>query len=629
MIGLRITTGGAYPSSVWFDNIIVRSLEQPTPTPTLTPSPIPTPTPLTPVVFLPGLGGSINFEEMFTGSSNPSGWKITPGANIYKNILKIFDYPNNPNFYVFYYDWRKSATESAEALVNFIKNDVRPQNKVDLIGHSLGGLVARTCVQTKENNCYADKLITVGSPHLGVIEAYTAVEAGEVWHTGVIKMIFELLIYYYQNPGETRRETLQRVAPIMNDLLPNFEFLHRNDSLVPWNTLSIQNPLLPLLSDFSKLADITKTLYGNSYPTLNSLTVRETNTLNKILGNWPDGEPVDHGTTSNEGDGTILSLSAKIDHSNIENFPFSLDHGGIISDQSALEKIFSLIGRSPPSTGNNPLEEDKNYLVFLVHSPVKISLSDLPEDTYSSNELIIVPNCQHKTYILDVTGSDDGYYHLSVGQIYGQEVLWHDYLRDVKEDEQLEFAVDPENPQEDPLLGQDENQIKSSLTVAINEFEKEIRESSIKVAHQKVLLNFLGKLRGGDQSNLSDLSYLNNLNSLRKQLLVFEKNKFLNRETTLLFRDKASRMAKILETLVFQNSEKISKNQASASIKATGEIKGSIVISSLTKEGALVFLEAQEKLDKANEALGKGEYWQAYIYSQEAKDLFLEAKLIP
>jgi pimeloyl-ACP methyl ester carboxylesterase len=628
-IGLRVTTGAAYPSSVWFDNILVRSLEEPIPTatPTLipTPTPTPTPTPPIPVVFLPGLGCSINFEEMFIGSHNPSGWKITPGVNIYQNILNVFNYPNNPNFYVFFYDWRRPATESAEALINFIKNDVRPWNKVDLIGHSLGGLVARACVQTKENNCYANKLITVGSPHLGVVEAYPAVEAGEIWRTGVMKMAFELLIHYYQKPGETRRETLQRVAPIMNDLLPNFEYLYQNGSLIPWNTLSIQNPLFPLLSNLSELANIVKTFYGRSYPTLNSLTVKETNMLNKILGNWPDGEPIDRGSTSNEGDETILSLSAKIDYPNIENFSFNLDHGGIISDQSALEKIFDLIGKTLPEGRNDSLEEEENYLVFFVHSPVKISLTDLPEGSYASDELIIVPNPQEGNYTLNITNSSDGYYLLSVGQINGKQVLWHDYLREVKENEQLEFAINPENPQENPLV-QSEDQLKNSLTVAINEFEKEIRESSIKAAHQKVLLNFLGKLRRGNQSSLSRLS---NLSSLRNQLLVFERNKFLDRETALLLRDKASRMAGILETLAFQSPEKINKSKASASIKATEEIKGSIVISSLTKEGALVFLEAQEKLDKANGALGKGGYWQAWIYSQEAKDLFLEAPKIP
>lgn len=39
-IGLRISTGGAFPTEIWFDNIVVTSLDNSTPTPT--PTPIPT-----------------------------------------------------------------------------------------------------------------------------------------------------------------------------------------------------------------------------------------------------------------------------------------------------------------------------------------------------------------------------------------------------------------------------------------------------------------------------------------------------------------------------------------------------------------------------------------------------------
>ncbi len=172
-----------------------------------------------------------------------------------------------------------------------------------------------------------------------------------------------------------------------------------------------------------------------------------------------------------------------------------------------------------------------------------------------------------------------------------------------------------------------EQDFRTSLSVAIDEFEKEIRESAIKSPHQKVLLNFLGKFRDG--RDLSHLSYLSNLSSLRNLLLIFEKNKFLDQETALLFRAKTSRIAGILETLAFQNPGKVNKNQAAASIKGVEEVKGLIVLDNLTKEGALIYLEAQEKLDKANQALGKGKYWQAWIYAQGAKDLFGETSRVP
>lgn len=210
-VGLRVGTGGFPSSEVWFDNVMVCSLDDacepssltptptvepitttptpisPTPTPTPTPLPTPTPTPLTPVVFLPGLGGSINFKEMFLGIPDPGNWQMTPGAKVYDNLLKAFE--GDSSFYTFNYDWRKPVLENAQKLNTFIKNTVNPwNNKVDLIGHSLGGLIARACVQNTENDCYAEKLITVGSPHLGAVDIYPVIEAGEIWGKGVFRL---------------------------------------------------------------------------------------------------------------------------------------------------------------------------------------------------------------------------------------------------------------------------------------------------------------------------------------------------------------------------------------------------------------------------------------------------------
>ncbi len=102
-IALGIITG-ADSSEVWYDNVLVEDLS-----PSLPPAPI---------VFLPGLGGSFNFKEMFLGIDNPGGWKITPGANVYKNLLETFK--DQDYFYIFYYDWRLPVLENAQKLNQFI-----------------------------------------------------------------------------------------------------------------------------------------------------------------------------------------------------------------------------------------------------------------------------------------------------------------------------------------------------------------------------------------------------------------------------------------------------------------------------------------------------------------------------
>lgn len=621
-IGLRVGTGAVSPTEVWYDNVMVCSLDDP-----CEPSgpAQPTPTPLPPVVFLPGLGGSINFKAMFLGDTNSNEWQLTPGANVYQNILKAFNYPDNPNFYVFYYDWRKSVLDNAQKLDNFIKNTVKPwNNKVDLIGHSLGGLVARACVQKNDDHCMADKLITVGSPNLGAIDAYPAVEAGEIWRTGVMKMALELFLHYYQKPGETRRETLIRIAPVMYDLLPNFDYLYKNGSPFPWENLSVENPLLSQLSDFSKLENITKTLYGNSYPTLNSLTLTEANTLDKVLGNWPDGVP-DTKNFTTEGDGIVLSLSAKIDHPNIENFSFDLDHGGIISSQSALEKIFSLVNRELLTTNNNPLKETENYLVFFVHSPVKISSPDTQISDFISDELIIIPNPQNKIYTLNVEGLQNGYYSLSVGQILGEKVVWNDYFGESRtnKSQAFRFTINPESAGENPLVDPSGINTKAGIQARIGEFRKEVSESNLKKAFLKVLLDILGKIekdKNFPEKGLLDISLL------RKTLLAFKQQKILTEDLSLEFRKKANELNSFFEFLAFLNPRKVNKYQAQVVIKSTNGIKEEIFKDKLNKAKAFIFLEAQEKFEKAKNALGKGEYYRALIYAQEAKDLFLEVR---
>ncbi|MEM3504413.1 MAG: hypothetical protein QW134_09360, partial [Nitrososphaeria archaeon] len=315
---------------VWFDNIVVKSLDEedvtPTPTfsPTITPIPTQTPIPLYPIVFLPGLGASINYEEMFLGIPNPNGWKMTPGANLYKNILNIFS--NDSNFYLFNFDWRKSVSENANNLYKFIENKINSSpKKVNLLGHSLGGLVARTCVQTKPNNCFVNKLITVGSPQLGAVDAYPALEGGEIWRSGPVKMLYELLVHYYQRPGETRRETIQRIAPVLFDLLPTFNYLIKNDKEILPNELTIKNNLLPNISEVVSIQPFTKAIIGRNCSTVEKIILEEPNFIDNLLGDWLDGKPKDKIYTL-EGDTSVLVKSASFGTSNIESYIYDLDH---------------------------------------------------------------------------------------------------------------------------------------------------------------------------------------------------------------------------------------------------------------------------------------------------------------
>lgn len=146
-----------------------------TPTPTLTPTSLPTPTPTLnysrfhPVILIHGLGGV------------PKDWEL-PDQN-YVKLLEDQGYPadyikeyvyadadNNPLTYDYQGDIPKVSAN--------MKNDVDELSKkssenggdglVDLVGYSLGGLVAREYLHQNPVDHKIRKLITVGTPHQGV-----------------------------------------------------------------------------------------------------------------------------------------------------------------------------------------------------------------------------------------------------------------------------------------------------------------------------------------------------------------------------------------------------------------------------------------------------------------------------
>ena len=101
------------------------------------------------------------------------------------------DDPNqNPNFFVFAYDWRKSNVENAAKLKDYVGcvQQFFPNTKVDIIAHSMGGLLSRRYVLDNPNDHHIDKLITVGTPWLGSPKLLHVLETGEFIRVGVINI---------------------------------------------------------------------------------------------------------------------------------------------------------------------------------------------------------------------------------------------------------------------------------------------------------------------------------------------------------------------------------------------------------------------------------------------------------
>lgn len=78
--------------------------------------------------------------------------------------------PSNTDLYCFSYDWRKSVTYNGDKLKAFVDDVLlwTGQTKVNIVAHSLGGLVFKQFI--KDNQSYKSKIkkaVFAGTPHLG------------------------------------------------------------------------------------------------------------------------------------------------------------------------------------------------------------------------------------------------------------------------------------------------------------------------------------------------------------------------------------------------------------------------------------------------------------------------------
>jgi len=234
----RINNSSAQNWSANIDNFeIAFDYEQgstPTPTlaPTLTPTPTPTPIPeKTPLILIPGIGGSeLKISEMKIWAANDGHMGIftniyLPNETVWPNIPQAilsseddyFDvlrmkadgltseaniettdnlvdfayqgtkdfflsngYVLGKDFFLFPYDWRKDISLTAPLLDKKI-NDIKIQTgsqKVDIVAHSMGGLVARNYISDSSRAQNVRKLFTLGTPHLGSVKFLQAINYG-------------------------------------------------------------------------------------------------------------------------------------------------------------------------------------------------------------------------------------------------------------------------------------------------------------------------------------------------------------------------------------------------------------------------------------------------------------------
>ncbi len=276
---------------------------------------------LDPVIIIPGI----------LGSAEKNGeWLIDPIFHTYDDLidtLKANGYTEDKDLFVFPYNWRQSNVLTAFQLHQKIEEikQICQCDKVDLVGHSMGGLVARQYAQSDYYANDIDQLIFLGTPHLGAPMAYLAWEGGE---TGInFEDIFLKLFLTWEGKklGFSNLFDYSRNNPInsVQELLPIYDYLRdtqtgllrsypenypRNDFLE-----SLNDSLSDLLVSDINIINIVGDAGASS--TINFLRVD--NSSNLPL--WEHGYPEEFYNTNSErglewgdGDKTVPALSADI-----------------------------------------------------------------------------------------------------------------------------------------------------------------------------------------------------------------------------------------------------------------------------------------------------------------------------
>lgn len=408
-----------------------------------------------PIIILPGLMASWNKEAILHNQPvNFDQWTIPRFITEYNgliNSLKNLDYQENIDFFVFPYDWRQPIEKTTNDLYQFLENKIwsnNPSKKVNLIGHSLGGLIAR--IFSQKNQEKVNQLITVGSPHQGTVQVYPPLAGGEINRENSFLWLAEkLILILNKSTIETDRVTIQKNFPVAFDLWPTFDFLKKSDgNFIPIKQLTIQNQLLNNYNQsFSLIFPQLITIYGEKdSQTPAGYIVNPPNLIDKTLNNYPDGRPIS--IFYDLGDYTVLTKSAKQD---TDHEKLDLDHGEIITDQSAIKKIFNLINIDYQDEKIIPGKKTiiSPSLIFLIRSPAELKVKYNDQIYNEENGIIFIENAQAGQYQLELKGFSSGEYQLIIWQIGENNDLWETVKNNTNQDQIDNYLINfiPQNPQ--------------------------------------------------------------------------------------------------------------------------------------------------------------------------------------
>lgn len=339
-------------------------------------------------------------------------------------------------------------------------------------------------------------MITVATPHQGIVQVYRPIEAGEfdkdnsfLWLAGKA-----LLSLYRQNPLEFKKDIIRKNFPALYDLFPIFTFLKNGlQQDIQIDTLLFKNELLNVYKNtvqniFSKLISI----FGEKgQETPAGFVVNEPTLVDKLFGNYPDGRP--YRQFSGLGDYLVLSKSANLD-SDSQKIPF--DHTEIITEKDGIKKVLDLLGLSYQE--NQIVAGEKTILspslIFFIKSPVAVEVEYKGTSYNEQDGLIFIPKAAFGNYIIKVKGKEKGPYTIIIGQIGIEKDTWSRIEGKItaplplSQEDRYILSFDPQNPREFSINLNDVYLLFDMLITELESINETFQNSNLKIAIKNLSL---------------------------------------------------------------------------------------------------------------------------------------------
>lgn len=410
-----------------------------------------------PLILIPGILGS---------QKKAGQWQMDLVLHTYDNLyaeLVSEGYVPGQNLFEFPYEWRDSNVENAKLLkakIQQIKTE-KHWPKVDLVAHSMGGLLARQYIESSDYADDVDQLVTLGTPHLGSPEAYLKWDGdGWFWQPADI-YAKHILGQEAEEAGEDDIFDYIHSRPVasLQELLPVYDYLREVENDNQYKTYWYgypRNEFLEKLNSGAKKAKLKSVefdkIIGNierdAESTISGFKIVEAD-MGKL---WEHGYPLglsvpvgDRGLTYNNGDGTVPLFSAESESISDESVNIPADEKIVLdSDHRSLpteaqkDVLELLTGKRPTNEVRNSLV--KNIFIVSVFSPIDIqviapdgkkigknfltggSFEQIPGAFYSGydteNEFVTIPNPVDGEYRILTQGTGAGEYKIKATKIF-------------------------------------------------------------------------------------------------------------------------------------------------------------------------------------------------------------------